>query len=217
MSEQTTEDFSFEYDDSEVAKSDKNAAKITDGGAYVGQFPVERPPSYVEADSGAKAIEFEFETEDGGKTNFTVWMIGKTGQKTFGYAQVMGLCYLMDAKLKAVPGKVMRWVDGEKGRVREEVDGMVYPDLAGKRIGLILEKELTGDREDNPNGDKYRFNLFGAFDPKTKLTATELKERKTRPEKFDKYLKALRVRDSRKKGAAEPSQPSMGLPAEGGY
>lgn len=203
----------YEDDDgSAITRSDKNAARVTEGGAYLGEFT--RAEHFV-TDGGAVGIELEFETSDGGRVTTKVYTFGKAGQKTFGYDQIQGLKLLLGVKtLKPVAGKVHQWVDGASGnRELAEVDGMVFPDLCGKKIGIIFEKELTGTKGDS--GDRFRFNLYGAFDVTTKLTASEIKDRKVKPEKVEKMLRGLKVKDGRKAGVVETAQPAIG--ADGGY
>jgi hypothetical protein len=207
-------EYDYTFNDAAITKADKNAARVTEGGAYLGHF---NSAAAITTDGGAKGIEFEFENNDGGKVNFTVYTVGKSGQATFGADQVAGLHFLLGGKgtLRGAPGKVMKW-DGPDGhREKVEADGTIYPSLIGKPIGLILEKELTGKRSDA--GEKFRFNLYGAFDTTTKLTASEIKERKSVPQKVDKMLRGLKTRDGRKGDANEPGQPSIGASLGDGY
>lgn len=208
------ENFDYDFDSEAVARADRNANRITEGGAYIGQFNL---AAATTSQHGTRGVEFDFEVPDGGRVNFTLWTHGRDGKQLFGYDQLMGLAFLMGAKLKAAPGKVSQWVDGPNGREKAEVDGMHYPELEGVKIGLMLEKELTGTKDND--GNKFRFNYFGAFDPTTRLTASEVKERKVKPEKYDRMLRQVqgKVRDARKAAPTEPAQPTMGAAAEGGY
>jgi hypothetical protein len=206
-------DYDYSYDENAVTRADRNANKITEGGAYIGSFKV---AAATTSQHGARGVEFDFEVPDGGRVGFTLWTHGRDSKQLFGYDQLMGLAFLMGAKLKAAPGKVEQWVDGPNGRERAEVDGMRYPEMEGQQVGIFLEKELTGTKDND--GNKFRFNFFGAFNPTTKLTASEIKERKVKPEKYDRLLRQVqgKVRDGRKAAPSEPAQPGMGVP-EGGY
>lgn len=207
------DDFDFELDNDAVAKGDKNADRITDSGAYIGKFT---SVAYLEnEDTGSRGLEFEFESVTGGQASFTVYTHSKkTGElkTTFGYDQVQALMYLLGVKtLKRVPGIINGWVGDEGARTRGEVEGFHFPELENKPIGIVLQKELTTKK--TGSGDSHRWNLYGQFDPVSKLTASELRDRKTRPEKFDKLMKGLKDKDSRKSrgGESEPSQPGMGM------
>lgn len=197
-------EFDFEFDSEAVAKADKAADRINESGPYIGKFT---RVAAVKTDSGARGLEFEFENAAGGDARFTVYThSGKTGERTFGYDQVQALMLLLGAKeLRAEPGKVRAYIEGQGWG---EKDGLVYPALQNKPVGVVLQKELTTK---SSGGDSYRWNLYGQFQPETRLTASEIRERKTRPEKLEKILKGLRDKDARKTHAAEPSQPSVGI------
>jgi single-strand DNA-binding protein len=194
----------FDYDDSAAGGADREPMTT---GAYIGKFT---RAAYIETDGGAKGIEFEFEAPGQGTAQFTVYMVSKEGKQTFGYNQVQALQFLMGVKgLKSQTGKVRKYVDGKW----EEVDGERFVDLEGKPIGVVLQKELTTK---NGGGDSFRWNLAGQFQPETKLTASELKERVSKPEKLGKLLKNLKDKDSRKHRVdAEPSQPALGADVTG--
>lgn len=193
----------FEYDDKAAGSADREPMTT---GAYVGTFT---RVAYISTDEGAEGLEFEFEGPGQGKAQFNIWTKSKAGEQTFGYNQLQALMYLMGVKsLKSQPGKVRSYVDGKW----EEVEGERFPDLENKPVGVVLQKELTSKKS---GGDSFRWNLVGQFQPETRLTASELKDRVNKPAKLDKILRNLKDKDSRKNAAAEPAQPSMG--AEGGY
>lgn len=201
----------FEYDESAIAQADKAADRLTEGGAYVGQFT---SVEGMESEGGAKGLTFNFESPGVGTTSFALWTQGKDGKPTFSVAQVQAMMFLVGIKaLKAVPGKVMKWEANEKGqREKVEGEGDTYPDLCKKPIGVVLQKELytTGK---GSTGE--RMNLYGLFQPETKLMASEIKDRKTTPVKLARLLAGLKVKDARKAVSEEPAQPSMGIAAEG--
>jgi hypothetical protein len=65
-----------------------------------------------------------------------------------------------------------------------------YPSLIGKRIGLLLQREIS----DNPkNSDKPndRPVIFGVFEADTEFTASEILDKATKPEKLAKMMNAL--------------------------
>lgn len=194
---------SFEYDDQAAGSADREPMTT---GPYVVKFT---SVAAVEEDSGAEGLEFEFDAPGRGTGSFKVYTKSKEGKQTFGYNQVMALMYLMGVKtLNSVRGKVNGWVDQK----REEIDGDRFPALEDKLVGIVLQKELTTKKS---GGESYRWNLVGQYQPETKLTASELKDRVVKPEKLAKILKSLKDKDSRKNATAEPAQPSMG--ADGGY
>lgn len=195
---------SYEYDEGSASQAD-NVANRIEQGPYVGQFKVVHA---ITAQSGTEGMHFEFES-GGGNVGFDLYTRKSDGSKVFGMNLVQAIMSIMGLRgLKSVSGEHEAWVDGK----RETVEGEVFPDLAGKDIGLVFQKELytKGDGRDG-----QRMNLYAVFHPTSRLMVSEIKEHKVKPEKLEKTLKGLKVKDTRKAAAAEPSQPSVG--AEGGY
>ena len=84
-----------------------------------------------------------------------------------------------------------------------------YPALMGKRIGLLLQKELATNNQTGE--DTERLNIFGVFDADSEFTASEVLDKKTEPEQLAKMLQALMarpVRDTRTKPKFEQSHAS---------
>lgn len=200
----------FSFDEESLTGADRNAARITDSGAYVGEIT---RVAAVYADAGWEGVDIDFKSASGGEVTIGVVTKSTEGTEPYGMDQVKALMYLMGVKppMKPVPGKVRKYIDGKF----EEVDGDTFPQLCGKPIGVVVQKELKSKK----NGqDSYRWNLYGQFDPVTKLTASELRDRvgPGKGTKLEKMLRGLKDKDSRKAKTAEPSQPSMGMP-EGEY
>lgn len=190
-----------------AGKADDFANRLDTSGAYIGTF---LRAEATTSQAGTEGIVFEFDGGSAGKTEFTLWTRKEDGSTAFGMNFVQALMLMFGLRnLRSVAGKVMRWDEDANGRV--EQDGEVFPDLVGKRIGVVLQKELTTKRS---GGDSYRMNLYGVFHHESKLTASEIRERKVQPAKLDKLLKSLKDKDNRK-ASAEPAQPSM-APAPSG-
>lgn len=192
----------FTYNEEQAAKADDIANRIDTSGAYVG---VLTRAEATESQGGTQGLVLELDAGSAGKCEFTLWTRKEDGSSAFGMAFVQSIMMMMGLRgLRSVAGRVSRWDNDTNQRV--EVDGEVFPDLLGKRIGLVLQKELTSKKS---GGDSYRMNLYGVFHHESRLTASEMKERKTMPAKLDKLLKSLKDKDSRKPSAAEPATPSM--------
>lgn len=193
----------YEYNELNAVKADAAASRITEGGAYVGAF---RKAWNVEAESGAMGIGFVFEAPGNGNVEFTLYTHGKDGSEIRGINYVNAIMFMLGVKsLKSEQGIIEVW-DAAEGK-RVEVEGETFPALLGKPVGLMFQRELStynGRNRDN-------LNLEAVFQPETKLFLSEIRERKTTPVKYDRMLKTvLKVKDTRKAEAAEPSQPSMG-------
>ena len=73
---------------------------------------------------------------------------------------------------------------------------MIYPDLVGKKLGLLLQKVL-----DSYNGkDSEKMELFGVFEAGTGFTATEILDKAPHPEMNEvRYIQLMQkpVKDKR--------------------
>lgn len=209
MSEQTNEQVSYDYDADAAGHADDFANRINENGPYIGQFT--RAEANVSAAKGTHGIYFEFECPGGGKTGFTLYTKKADGSIiNVGFNKLNAIMTILGLKsgLRGAAGKVQAWDEDANERV--ERDGTVFPDLLGKDIGCVFQKELyTG----TDGSDRNRMNLLMTFDSKTKLSASEIKERVVKPEKLEKALKGLKTIDKRVAKQAEPSQPAVGAPA----
>ena len=201
----------YDYDENAGAHADDVANRIDQCGAYIGEFTV---VNAMESSKGTQGIHFEFTSPGGGTASFDCWT-EKTDDdgnpKTlFGLNQVQAMMSILGVRgLKSEPGEVEEWVDGK----RVKVEGDRFPALEKKKIGLVLQRENYSKQD---NSDGFRMNLFGVFHAESRLTASEIKERKVAPEKLEKMLRGLKTKDSRVARIAEPAQPPMGA-AAGGY
>jgi len=190
----------YEFDENQASKADSAADRIDTSAAYVG---VLTKAWAVESQSGTTGIGLHFDAGADGKTETTIWTVKENGEPAFGMAFLQSMMLMFGLRsLKAEPGLVEEWDDDANKRI--EVEGEIYPELCGKRIGLVLQKELTSKKS---GGDSFRMSIYGVFHHESKLTASEIRERKVKPMKLDKLLKGLKDKDNRKK--AEPDQPSM--------
>jgi hypothetical protein len=191
---------SFEYDETSAAKADRTGI---DAGPHIGRFTSVNAMKSREKQT--EGMHFEFESADGSTTGFDLWTQERAWK---GSNQVNAMMAILGLRsLRSVVGKYEAFVEGK----RQEVEGETFPELCGKDIGLVFQKELYTKQDGETDGT--RFNLEGIFHPVTRLTASEIKERKTTPEKLEKMLKNLKVKDSRKPRAAEPAQPPVGADA----
>jgi len=191
----------YSFNEEQASKADDFANRLDTSGAYVGVFT---KAFGTKSQSGTEGITLEFDTGSAGKAEVTLWTRKEDGEPAFGMNFLQSIMMMLGLRgLKSTSGKVDQW-DNDAGK-RVEQDGEVFPELLNRRIGLVLQKELLTKRS---GGDSYRMNVYGVFHHESKLTASEIKERKVQPAKLDKLLHSLKDKDSRKANA-EPAQPSM--------
>ena len=203
----------YDYDPDAAGKADDVASRIDTSAAYVGKFKVAH--AIKSAKTGTEGIHFEFVSPGGGSAGFDVYTRKEDGTPTFGNNQIQAMMGILGLRgLTSRVGKLEAW-DNDEGK-RVETEGETFPDLCGKDIGLVLQKEKYTK---NDGKESFRMNLYGIFHPESKFTASELKEKKAAPEKLEKMLRSLKDKDSRKPSATEPAQPAMGAVtgAEGSY
>lgn len=201
---------SYDYDENAASHADDIANRIDTGGAYVGTF--KRAEATVSDQKGTHGIIFEFEAPGGGAIEATLWTRKADGSAIFGDNIVQAIRTILNVrgKLESSPGTVMKWEEGKK----VEAAGDVFPQLCGKRIGVVLQKELYT----NGSGrDSYRMNLYGVFDADSKLTASEIKEGVKEPKKLQRMINSVQKnKDSRTAATAEPAQPAVGAAVASG-
>lgn len=197
----------YEFDPEASGKADDVASRIDTSAAYIGRF---KDAHAIKSErTGTEGIHFEFSSPGGGSASFDVYTHKENGDKTFGWNQVQAMMAILGLRgLRSIQGKFEAY-DFDAGK-RVEQQGEIFPDLLDKDIGLVLQKELYT----KGNGqDGFRMNLYGIFHAQSRLTASEIKERKVQPEKLEKMLRSVKNKDSRKIGGAtsEPAQPTVGV------
>lgn len=193
----------YVYNEEQAVTADKAANVLNEGGGYVGVF---KKAHAITASTGTQGIEFEFDSPGNGVANFTLYTQQEDGTPAFGSAFVSAIMYLMGGMkgLKSEVGEIEVYDAEAKARVK--VQGETFPALCNKQIGVVLQKELYTNKQNN---DAMRMSLIGLYQPETRLMMSELKENKTKAVKLDRLLKGLKVKDARKKGV-EVAQPDMG-------
>lgn len=202
--------------DTKAAKSaDSISATIRETGKYIG---VITRAEAITSTKGTKGLGLSFKADDGSAADYLdLWTHNKDGEALSSLKTVNAL--LACLKLREIKeGKINfeKW-DRDAGQ-RARFDGMGYPDLMGKRIGFLLRKEIE---EDDKGNERDRVAIFAVFQADTELTATEVLDQKTKPERLSKMFDALMakpVNDKRKgRKAGASSRPASSSPTGGGF
>jgi len=178
------------------AKSADNInAQIRESGKYIGT--ITRAEMLISS-KGTMGLGLSFKTDDGSTANYLdLYTINANGEdlpsaKTAN--AIMACLKLREAKNSEITVEKYN----SETKLTEYVKVQGYPELMNKRIGFLLQKELTVYE----GKDQERLNIFGVFQADTELTASEILEKKTSPEKLPKMLEQLMIRpirDSRNK------------------
>lgn len=190
------------FNATEAAGADRVSAAIRESGPYVG---ILTRAEKIVSEKGTAGVGLSFKADSGQSADYldlythsadgTPLPSAKIVQAILGCLQLRG----------ANDGKIIceKYNKATGQREKATVDG--YPDLMGKRIGFLLQKELGSHHK--TGADTERMVIYGVFQPDTRLTVSEILQRKTTPETLDKMIAAMPpVRDTRKKGAARGTQ-----------
>lgn len=193
---------------SELAKSADNIASgIKESGKYIGTIT---RAEFLHARTGTKGLGLSFKADNGQEANYLDLYHTRHDGEALGSLKTVNaiLCCAKVADARVQKVQVEKWNPDTKAREKVTVDG--YPDLMGKRIGLLLRKALETD--DNGK-DRERLEIFAVFNADTELTASEMYGKKNNPERLGAMLDALLARpvnDKRKRASGGTSGHSSG-------
>lgn len=185
-------------------KSDTGGSAIKELGKYIGSFT-----QAVDLDTkkGGKGIAFSFVSNSGQKANIAIYTKGADGSLYQGYDALMAIMTCMGLRnIQPVAGTYKKYDYDTKTDV--QVQGKVFQDLC-KPIGALLETE---DYIKQDGGIGTRMVLKNVFQANTELTASEILDRKTKPEQLEKMVAGLRHRAI--KGAKPAHQHSEHQPRQ---
>jgi len=158
----------FTFDESAIEKESVIGGRVTQSGDYTGRFT---KVYETLGKDGAIGIRFDFVSDKGMDSSFTLWHTSKTGSSIdFQVDILQALMALMDLKeLKGKPNTSIEVYDFNVGGVIAK-NLTAYPQLIDKHIGVILQVE---EYQKNNGGIGERANAVRFFDAKTRQTASE--------------------------------------------
>lgn len=187
----------YALDQNAARKADSTGNQINEIGKYVGKFTQAED---IVAKTGTKGVALNFESEAGQKARVSLYTQKSDGTRIMGFDSLMALMTCMGLRnIKPQPGIVKFWDNDQKKEA--ERHGSVFPELCTKPIGLLLETE---EYEKQDGGLANRMVLAGVFQADTEFTASEILDRKTKPEHLEKMVARLHHRPL--KGAKKPAQ-----------
>jgi hypothetical protein len=198
----------YALDANTARKADQRGGFIDETGKYIGKLT--RAES-ITTDKGTKGIDFSFTSNDGRRTRFSIYTHKKDGSViSIGNSFVMALMTCLSVRsMSPKPTKVKKW--DRNANTEVDATASCYQELMNKDIGLLLERE-TFIKEDGGTGS--RMILAGVFQAGTELMASEILDKKVRPEQLGKVIDTLRDRVS--KPRADSSSGGRAQPSDGG-
>jgi hypothetical protein len=203
----------YTLDVNAAKKADSIGSYINETGKYIGAFT--RAEKLISRDKGTHGIGFSFKSDNGQTTRFDIWTMKANGEHLSGMNQVNAMMACLSArKLTETQRKVLKWDSNENKETMQ--DAMVFPELMDKPIGLLLRSE---EYEKMQNGQKtgetgWRIGLFACFQAGTELMASEILDRKTKPEQLAKVV-AMLADKPLKKGSAPARSHAPAMASQG--
>lgn len=202
----------YTLDVNAAKKADAIGAYISETGKYVGNFI--RAEKLISTSKGTHGIGFTFKADDGRETRFDVWTKKADGEPLSGMNQVNALMACLQLRgLKETVQRVKKW-DNDAGR-EEVMEAPCFVDLMNKPVGLLLRSEEYEKMKDgHKTGETaWRMNLFACFQAATDLMASEILDRKTKPEQLEKAIGMLADKPLKKAGGSRGAGPSRPAPS----
>lgn len=194
----------YTLDTNTARKADQTGNRITEIGKYVGTFTQAED---IKAGTGTRGVALRFES-NGQQANLSLYTKKADGTELMGLQALMAIMTCLRLRgIEPKDGRVKAWDNDAKQEITREA--RVFPDLCGKPIGLLLETE---DYVKQSGGTGTRMVIAGIFQADTELTASEILDKKTKPEHLPKMVERLRHRPVKgaKAPAAQPAAAASG-------
>lgn len=182
--------------------SGRVGGRIQETGKYEGVIEWARELTFP---SGAMAIEVKFISKDDENTTFKLWMNSKEpGKPSFGMKQLMALMTCVKVRqIQQVNDSVEVWSRDAGGMAPEP--SIVFPELANKPVGLILQKE----HDEYDGKPKYQMNLYAPFSIETQQTAKEILDGRNEIGGVDKLAESVKDKYKNNVKQIASSQPTQ--------
>jgi hypothetical protein len=196
---------SLRLDINEALTADRLSTAISEAGMYRGI--ITRAEKLL-SKKNTQGVGFSFKSDTGETANYldlyTVNADGKILPSFATVSAIMACCKIKEANEGIITYE--KWDKEARALVEEKAEG--YPDLMGKRIGLLLQKELSTNEESGK--DTERMVIYGVFEAESGFTASEIIQRATKPEKMEKMYKALMAKPIHDRREKAPQIPGAG-------
>lgn len=199
----------YALDANEARKADTTGNSIREMGKYTGKF---LQAEDITASTGTKGIALTFEA-NGQKTRFSLYTKRSNGETIMGFQALMAIMACLGLRnITPQQGTITFWDNDAKAEKTKQ--GTIFPELCNKPVGVLLETEDYLNR----NGEvRTRMVFAGAFQAVTELTASEILDRKTKPEQLVKQVAYLRHHPVKAAAKANAPAPSRAAPAGSGF
>lgn len=185
---------SYNLNTQAAKKAEQIGGRIDTTGQYVGTF---LRAEAVQSSKGTDGIEFSFRADTGASADYLqLWTYNSNGEELRGAQMLQAVMTCLRVKTLAAKTATVEKYDRDAG-AKVPVQADVYPDLMNKPIGLLLQME---EYEGKDGTRKWRPVIWGAFDPATGMTPSEILDKSTKATRLADLLP--RLADKPMKGAA---------------
>lgn len=187
-------------------EADTQSNYLTETGKYIGRFT--RAERLI-SKKGTEGIGFTFENASKMSTKFDLWLKNASGEDLPALKTLSAILVCLKLKdIKPAPGKVERY-DFET-KTKNIVDAEIFPGLLNKPIGLVFQKtEYEKMRDGALTGETgWRLEPLVPFEAQSELTASEILDRKTQPERLPRVVASLTDKPLKNKSAQKPAASS---------
>lgn len=183
--------------DPELAKKAGQSLRISETGLYIGTIT---NAFACKSTQGTKGVELMFKADDGRTADYLqIWTRKQDGTSLMGEQ-------VLHAIMTCTEQKSLTLQKGRIERGNKTFDAEIFPELRGKRIAFLLQKEPYR-KSDGTTGDSMLIYL--PLEADTKRTAKEKLERAASGEHYKLTLSSLKDRPMREAQTAQrPSQAS---------
>lgn len=189
------------FDPNTAKQADQLNNQITQSGKYIGT--ITRAEKLLSTKQ-TQGLGLSFKTDAGETADYLdLYTINASNDALPSMKTVQAILGCLGLR-EAEDGNVTCEKYNKDTKKREQVTVPGYPSIQGKRIGFLLQKELSTN---STNGkDVERMQIVGVFQADTELTVTEILARKTTPETLPKMMHALMLKPVRDNRKATPQQ-----------
>ena len=206
---------SLQLNANQARQADRTNSSIKLSGKYIGT--ITRAEKLI-SKKNTEGLGISFKGDDGATANYLdLYTVNSAGETLPSMATVQAILCCTRTK-NADEGAITfdKWDKEAQEIVKANANG--YPALMGKRIGLLLQQELSTNTTNGNDVD--RVVIYGVFEADTELTASEILDKATKPEKLEKMLNALMakpVNDRRVKITGSGSSSAKSTSSSGGF
>jgi hypothetical protein len=201
---------SYELDANAAKRADEKSSRIDVTGEYIGIFKY--AIAVRSSGKGTEGVELHFESNNKQDARISLWTHKASGETLSGFnvLQAIMTCLKLHG-IKTAAQQVEVFEGGSK--VKKQVD--VYPDLMGKPVGLLLQLAPEEYEKDGAIKIANKLDLYGVFQPGSRLVASEILARSTSPERLEKMKSVLKDRPLKKLAGGSRSATTSGGSAGG--